>query len=276
VPDISPPCIELDDRLAHKLAAGNRQPGAPAEPAPLQDDAPFRFLHEAKCDDLADLLRGEHPQTVAVVLAHLPTDRAADLVSALPHTLRVDALRRLAALETTDENIVRDVEQVVQTWLRRRIDGGKRTSGVAAVASIVRAAPAALQEDLLNHLGKHDGRLASQLATGTAKAAAPVPTPPPSLPVEQLDSLSGPVLAAALAAMDHNAAVLALTGSAPAATKRALATLPREQAASLKQSLANLGPISLRDVDAARQELAERVAQTSPDHEHESPQRRAG
>jgi flagellar motor switch protein FliG len=281
VPDKSPPGIELDDRLAQKLSAGARQPSlATGEPAPSQEDAPFRFLHEAQCDDLADLLRGEHPQTVAIVLAHLPPERAADLVGALPQTLRVDALRRLAALEQTDQNAVRDVEQVVQTWLRRRVDAAKRTSGVAAVASILRAAPAAVQVDLLSHLGKSDQKLADSLGTrppnSPAEAPPPAVAPPPTISVEQLDALAGPVLAAALAAMDHEIAALALAGAAPGAVERALGALSRDQQARFRRSLADLGAISLRDVDAARQELALRVSQNHVQQNESPTLRRAG
>ncbi|MEX0586252.1 MAG: FliG C-terminal domain-containing protein, partial [Pirellulales bacterium] len=169
----------------------------------------------------------------------------------------VDALRRLAALEQTDGSVVRDVEQVVQTWLRRRIDSAKRSSGVAAVASILRAAPAGIQEDLLAQLGSGDRTLADRLAAGAP--TEPAPAPPP-MSVEKLDSLSAHALAAALEAMDQETALLALAGTAPDAVNRALGALPRDRALRLRRSLADLGPVSLRDVDAARQELAMHAA----------------
>src|SRR5688572_10417539 len=106
VPQSQPAGIELEGSLAARLglAASAGRHAAPdrknekAATTPATDESPFRFLHEAECDELAQMLAREHPQTVAVVLAHLPSDRAAELVAALEDDLRVEVLRRLAYL----------------------------------------------------------------------------------------------------------------------------------------------------------------------------------
>src|SRR5207247_90107 len=82
VPDKQPSGIELDSQLAQELAAMASSLGARAEELRSPGGGvPFRFLHEAPAHSLAPFLEREHPQTIAVVISNLPSDRAAEILA---------------------------------------------------------------------------------------------------------------------------------------------------------------------------------------------------
>jgi flagellar motor switch protein FliG len=256
VPQSQPAGIELESSLAARLGlAAAHSRGENPSTASSIDDSPFRFLHEAEYDELAHLLSREHPQTAAVVLAHLPPDRAAELVAALEDDLRVEVLRRLAYLDHADPETIREVERGIESWLHRRVGGGTLQTGLAAVSQILHAAGSDVQRGVLARLANRDHRLAERLSR---RASAPPPEPPQKVPVsfDQLATWSSSALARVLAATEREILVLALAGARPSFVERIFAVLPADLTASLTEELDHLGPTPLRDIELAQTELA--------------------
>jgi flagellar motor switch protein FliG len=164
--------IEIDDSLAQKIRGTVMPaPRAPATDSSVGEPPPFRFLHEATADSLARHLQREHPQIVAVVVAHLPPKRAADLLKRLPESVQVDVLRRVAEMDAADPAILRDLEYELEGLLADEIRTQRnRTAGVAAVAAILTAAGAERSE-LLKNLANHDPQLISLLSAASAAPA---------------------------------------------------------------------------------------------------------
>ena len=156
------PGIELDDSLAQKIAS--HQPDHQASETTESSEAvPFRFLHETTADSLAKHLGGEHPQLIAVVVAHLPAKRAADLVKRLPPRLQANVLRRVAELDTADPQVLLDVERELELLLSDELRAARnRSAGLTAVTAILNAAGID-RTDLLVNLTRHDQLLAVQL-----------------------------------------------------------------------------------------------------------------
>jgi flagellar motor switch protein FliG len=157
--------IELDGALAAKFAMPHAALAAPNDGhVAVEEKPPFRFLHEAGAETLANFLLREHPQTVAVVVSHLPADRAAEVLAQLPGTLQAEVLRRLVELEETSPEIIREIEQGLASLLtdQTRVVQ-RRSAGMAAASAILAAAAIADRKDILANLARRDGNLAAQL-----------------------------------------------------------------------------------------------------------------
>ena len=88
------------------------------KPEPQQAEAPrprFAYLRRTEPHDLHRLLAGEHPQTVALVLRHLPTKQATDVVSLLPANIQSQVIRRIAEADLSDAEVVEELEQTLKT-----------------------------------------------------------------------------------------------------------------------------------------------------------------
>jgi flagellar motor switch protein FliG len=230
------------------------RPAKPAAPWPAVPDdrgvelslgsQPFHFLQDAEAEKLSRALRSERPQTIALVLSHLPPQHAGGVLARLESSLQVDVIHRLVDLEETDPEILHEVEQALQTRLSQQVQmQRRRVAGISAVANIVRSAAPQAGSEILQNLSRRDQALAEKLGPGR-------------LEFDDLAEMDGAAWATLLHAADSEIALLALIGAPPELIDRALQRLPAGEARIVRQQLDHPGPIRLRDVEQARQELA--------------------
>lgn len=249
VPVKFPAGVDLDGRLARQMgfaAAG----GSTATPRASLDPqrAPFRFLEEASATELARYLEREHPQTIAVVVSHLPPERGADLLACLSASLQAEVARRLVDLEAADPEVVREVERGLQSWLAEQLKSRqRRKAGLATLEGILQAADHRTQHELLSNLGNYDEQLVRNL------------TPPRrQLPtMAELEQWDDTALALLLERANPEVMSLALAASSAGLVERVLGGLPRAQAKALRHRIEHLGPTPLSDLEAAQAELIE-------------------
>ncbi len=245
------PGIELDGDLVRRLAIPSTtlHSDPPASESdsdePDSDEPPFRFLHEAEFETLAPFLKREHPQTIAVVVSHLPATRAAEVLAELPAVLQVDVIRRLVDLDKADPRMLREVERGLQAWLSEQDrHSRRRTAGLAAVSDILSAASGDTRRRILTNLTRHDRSLAGRLRPNRFRFA-------------ELLQLDDDTVTAVLRAADPELLVLALAGASAEWVARFTRRLPSDAARRLTRGLTHLGPTRLADVEDAQQALAD-------------------
>ncbi len=241
------PGIELNDELARKLSlpVGGGDVAEPIIEEPIDDRQPFQFLHETEFEPIMPYLRREHPQTIAIVAAHLPPDRASELLSKLPSGLQVDVVRRLAELDEADPNVLKEVERSLQAWLAEHANHRQRKiSGLATVSAILDAAPQGARRLIMANLTRADRSLAGKLQTHRYRFA-------------DLVRFDDTALMIVLRAADPELIVLALAGANEQWVGRVSRQLPTAQAKALSKALTHLGPTRLADVEDAQQALAD-------------------
>ncbi len=103
----------------------------------LESPASFDEIQKTDPQQLGKLFQSEHPQTIAVVLAHLDSSTAADVLKQLPEQIRGDIILRLANLQTVSQDVVKRISQVLNQKLVS-VKGMSRTSvgGIRSVAEI--------------------------------------------------------------------------------------------------------------------------------------------
>ena len=239
--------VEIDEALAKKLSRPSPAPAAPA-PTPAAkrpSEPPFRFLREAQVDKLVRVLLPERPQTVALVLSHMPPEHAGNVLARLPSKLQVDVIRRLVDLEETDPEILEEVERGLKARLSEQVRiERRRVAGLPAVAGILEACRQDVGMQILDNVSLHDRALAEKLSPGGFELAD----------VGELDDES---LALTLRAADAELIMLALVGALPERIGRFLTLVPEAQARQIRRELKQLGPTRLSDVEEARRRLAE-------------------
>jgi flagellar motor switch protein FliG len=231
----------VDDRPAEH----NTTPGR-AEPPKIR---PFQRLREAEGEKLARVLGNERPQTIALVLSHLPARQAGEVLVRLTPGLQAEVVRRLVNLEETDPAVLREVEQALETRLSRQVQmQRRRVAGWAAVEGILKTADRDVGVRITENLAAQDRLFAERFS-------------PPPLDFEDLESCDDAVLADAFGRADPAWIVPALLGAAPTLVDRVLRLFPFRRAAAIRRQLAEPGPMALSDVETARRKLAEAVRQ---------------
>ncbi len=240
--------VELDEGLARRLGIKPREVSPPTESeiAP-PTEPPFRFLQQAQVDKLAKLLAAERPQTIAVVLAHLPAEQAASVLGHLADDLQAEVLRRLADLEETDPEILRELEHVLQARFVQEVGiRPRRVAGLGAIGDIVQAANPSLGRQIIENLNHHDPKLTAQLG-------------PPSFDFDDLGRLDDAGLRLLFGEIDGVLLSTALIGAPRGLASRFLDVLSEPEAAEIHQQVDHPGPIQLRDIDTARKQIADRA-----------------
>ncbi len=239
VPSASPSGIELTD-LPPKQTESPAPPDAPAD----DDSRPFGFLHEAEDEKLVHLLADERPPTIALVLSHLPPERAANVLDRLAPTLQVEVVRRLVDLENADPETLREIEQVLEARLSRLFDiERRRAAGPQSVARILASCEGLVRRRILENISVEDRPLAERFGRREPN-------------FDEIAQCDDGVLAEVFCTAEPEVVRAALLGTKPAMLERFLRCMAPEEAKRMRRRLARPGPIRLSDVEEARREIA--------------------
>jgi flagellar motor switch protein FliG len=249
VPDKSPPGIELDGAMSdigpQSLAAPRDATNGRGFTSEASDAPPFEFLSDAEHERLAQLLRGERPPTIALVLSHLPPRRAGEVLACFPPALGVEVVRRLADIENTDAETVRNVEQALESrWARQAaIEAGPAVGGPEAMGKILAACDPQMRGRILANLADHDRPLAERFGHH-------------EMAFDDVAQCDDPTILAILRAAEPETAQAALLGASPAVVERFLRAMPKKEAKRWRVKLDHPEPIRLSDVEEARRQIA--------------------
>jgi flagellar motor switch protein FliG len=209
-------------------------------------------LAEASAECLAVFLSREQPQTIAVLISHLSSRRAAEVLAALPAELQVDVARRVVELDEPDPAVLREIERDLHTWLTQHAAAERRRiAGLTALGNILEAAPAGTRQHILAGLGQRKSSASSRSQ----------PSAQPSLTFADLEQLDSKSLGAVLRRAHGEVLVLALTGARAEFVDRAVEQFPPTKAQLLRKALSHLGPTRLSDIEEAQRQLTQLAEQ---------------
>ncbi len=205
---------------------------------------PGEFLRRCDPKLLANVLRGEHPQTIALVLSTLGTKKAGDAISVLPERSQMDVIMRMANLQKVDMGVLGEVENVIREQLEN-IGGaeGKQLGGVEVVATILNQMDRTLESELLGRLEEVSPDLAEKIRQLMFTFEDLV----------QLDDKSIQVL---LKEVSSEEIGLALKGASDSMKDKIFANMSERASAMLKEDLEAMGPVRLSDVEKAQVKIA--------------------
>jgi len=172
----SAPSSQIDDdgvELSESLVQQIERPGqsyASLTGISASDEArrranrqPFEFLRNVDSGVLARLLGREHPQTIAVVMAHLPPEQVAEILAALPPETSIEALGRMARLDELAPEVLEDLERELESRLPHMATARLQPQGVASIQAVLDVLDQSRRSQILEKLGQKDARLLRRL-----------------------------------------------------------------------------------------------------------------
>jgi len=212
--------------------------------AGLQFD-PGSSLQQADPQQLASLLEGESPQTIALVAANLGTKATSSLVAYLPETLRPAVVERMAQMRHFSPEVAHRISEV----LERKIAGlGKQSrlafGGINAVANLMKTLDAVSSRAILDRIEATDENLAASIRTLM-------------FTFEDLLDVPAAGLREVLTRCDKRTLTVALKGASPELAAHVFHALSSRAAEMLREDMEVLGQVRARDVRRAEQEIAD-------------------
>jgi flagellar motor switch protein FliG len=211
--------------------------------------ASFDAIQKADPQQLAKFIHSEHPQTIALVLSHLNSTQAAALLNSLPANLRSDVAQRMASLDQISPEVILKIAGVIGHKLKSLGEFSRESyGGVRAVAEMLNRLDSASSREILTHIDQQDSNLAE-----TVRHLMFV--------FEDL-LLIGPMgLKEVLAKVDRKVLTVALKGTSEQLRTQILGSMSQRGADMLREDMDALGPVKIKDVEAAQQQIIAIVRQ---------------
>ncbi len=204
----------------------------------------FRWLRAVPPPQLAQCIRSERPQVAALVLGHLPADQAAQVLAVLPEQMQGEVALRLTAMQPTDPEVVRGVDEVLLQRLSTSENAAfTEVGGNEAVVNILNNVDRGTEKKIMEFLSDADKETADSIKEMM-------------FIFEDILNLDDRSIQVILRDVPQDDLRLALKGSPENVKEVFFRNMSQRAAETLKEDLEASGPVRLRDVDAAQGRIA--------------------
>ena len=202
---------------------------------------PFEFVRKTDASQLLNFIQDEHPQTIALILSYLAPQQAALIVSALPPEQQSDVAKRIAVMDRTSPDVVKEVEKVLESKLASLVNQDYTIiGGVDAVVEILNTVDRGTEKHIMETLEVEDLELADEIRKKM-------------FVFEDILLLDDRAIQRVLRDVDNNDLALALKGGNEQVQTSIFNNLSKRLAVMIKEDMEFMGPVRMKDVDDAQQ-----------------------
>ena len=213
------------------------------------DAANFDAFQKIDPRQLAKLVYNEHPQIIALILSHLVSAQAASLLVALPAELRPDVVKRMATLEQLSPDIIAKIAAFIGRRLKALGEFSRESyGGVRAVAEMLNRLETGVSEELLTKVGEGDAGLSETIRNLM-------------FVFEDIQKIDTEEMKLLVAKVDRKVLSVALKGTSPKISSHFTACMSQRAAEMLREDMEALGPVKIKDVEAAQHQIITLVRQ---------------
>lgn len=205
---------------------------------------PFDFLKKADLSQVVTFLRDEHPQTIALILAHLGPGQAANIVSNLPQEMRAEVAHRIAIMDRTPPEVIREIERVLEKKLSTALVSQAYTDvgGVKSLVEMLNWVDRATERTIMESLAETNPDLADEIKNMM-------------FVFEDINTLDDASIQKVLREVDTKELALALKGVGEEVQNRIFKNMSERAANMLREEIEFMGPVRLRSVEESQQRI---------------------
>ena len=213
----------------------------------LADTAGLHRLRSADPQQLATTLRGEHPQTIALVLAHLDPAQTATILKDIDPAIGGEVMYRIGCMEKVAPEMMQLIERALGNETDLSFNPGLRAAGGPnAVADVLNHVAGSLEKDLLDRINDKDPQLCEQIKNLM-------------FVFDDIIKLDDRGLQRLLREIEARVLALALKNAKDDLKNKIMAGMSQRAVTALKDEIAMLGAVRLRDVEAAQSQIVGQV-----------------
>lgn len=207
-------------------------------------DVPFKFLHNADPRQLLSFISDEHPQTIALVLAHVPAPLASKVLGGLVPELQSDVAHRIATMDRTSPEVIRQVEASLERRMSTMLVPADLSTvgGVQPLVEIINRADRGTEKLILEGLEQLDPELADEVRSRM-------------FVFEDLIHLDDRAVQLVLRQVEVANLAIALKGVSTPVRDKVMKNMSERAAATLAEEIELLGPVRVQTVEEAQTEV---------------------
>lgn len=212
----------------------------------MENTKSFGYLSKVKPQQLADFIVNEHPQTIALILAHMDSTSAAETLSFFNNELRSEVVVRMANLGDISPSIIKRVSTVLEGKLESLTSYKVEVGGPRAVAEVLNRLGQKASKATIEYIEDVDDKLAT-----TIKELM--------FTFEDINTLNQAAIREILKNVDKKDLMVALKGSGDALKEKFLSSMSQRASDSFKEEMQFLGAVRVKDVEEAQRRIVEQV-----------------
>ena len=215
----------------------------------------FNLLENVDPKQLVNFIQKEHPQTIALLLAHMEPNNAAPIISALPQELQVDVATRIATMESISPDTLDQVEEVLIDQVKALFGGDvSEIGGVKAVAEMLNSVDRGAEKNILGNLERENPELATEIKNLM-------------FVFEDVMLLDDRSMQRVLKEVDTKELAMALKGASEELQDKFFRNMSSRAAEMIKEDMEFMGPIRLKDVEEVQQRIVDVIRRLEEDGE---------
>ena len=204
---------------------------------------PFEFVRKADPSQLLNFIQKEHPQTIALILAYLKPQQASIVLAALPQDKQADVARRIAVMDRTSPEVIKEVERILEKNLSSLVtEDFTAAGGVQAIVNILNSVDRGTEKYIMETLEIEDTDLAEEIRKRM-------------FVFEDILSLDNRSIQRFLRDVENNQLAIALKGATEEVQKTIFSNMSKRLAEMIKEDIEFMGPVRLKDVEEAQQKI---------------------
>ncbi len=204
---------------------------------------PFDFARKAEPSQLLNFIQNEHPQTIALILSYLSSEKSGQILSALPQVKQSEVAQRIATMDRTSPEIIREVEGVLEGKLSSLVSQDYTTAGgIESIVDILNSVDRGTEKNIMDTLEIEDAELAEEIRKRM-------------FVFEDIINLDSASIQRFIREIDNNDLAVALKGATDEVAEVIYGNMSKRMAEMIKEDMEFMGPVRLRDVEEAQQKI---------------------
>ena len=204
---------------------------------------PFEFIRKTEPSQVLNFIQEEHPQTIAMILSYLSAGQASLIIGALPPEKQADVAKRIALMDRTSPEVIKEVERVLERKLSSLINQDYSIAGgVDAVVNILNTVDRGTEKRIMESLEIEEPELAEEIRKKM-------------FVFEDILLLDDRAIQRVLRDVDNSDLGVALKGANDEVQAAIFNNLSKRLAQMIKEDMDFMGPVRMKDVEEAQQKI---------------------
>lgn len=203
---------------------------------------PFADLEYIPAENLVNIIQGEHPQTIALILSYLPNEKAAEALKYFPEEMKADIAFRIVQIGQVDVDIVNELDKVIKKELSKVGKATRKFDGIEILANILNQVDGSTEELVLSHIENEDSELADSIRQKM-------------FVFEDLLQIENRHFRDILQNVDNQLLIKALKTASDEMKNKIFSNMSERASEMLKEDMEVMGPVKLSEVEEAQQEV---------------------
>lgn len=204
---------------------------------------PFEFVRKTDATQLLNFIQDEHPQTIALILSYLSAAQSALILSALPPDRQADVAKRIAVMDRTSPDVIKEVEKVLESKVASLVNQDYTViGGVDAVVEILNTVDRGTEKHIMETLEIEEPELADEIRKKM-------------FVFEDILLLDDRAIQRVLRDVDNGDLAIALKGSNEEVQTAIFNNMSKRLSAMIKEDMEFMGPVRMKDVEEAQQKI---------------------